>query len=284
MKKFVLLFTLLTMMFLQACTSAQTSANPTPTQAMAPKFADIEINATDFSFESPQVIQDGWVRVTLKNSGAEPHHVQFLKLNDGVTFQQFTEALQQGEGPALSLVSLVGGVGAIAPGLTASALLNLPAGEYVLLCLIPSADQMPHFVKGMIKTIKVEHAANQSPEPQSTLSVNLKDFSFDLPDTLPASEFVMKVTNEGPEFHELNLAKLADGKTKDDVLNYLMNPNGPPPFIPVGGMNGLGVGSYGYLEVALAPGNYIAICNIPSPQAEGHPHFTLGMIKEFTVK
>jgi hypothetical protein len=39
----------------------------------------------------------------------------------------------------------------------------------------------------------------------------------------------------------------------------------------------------GYAEVNLVPGKYVAICNIPSPKAEGHPHFTLGMIKEFTV-
>jgi hypothetical protein len=39
----------------------------------------------------------------------------------------------------------------------------------------------------------------------------------------------------------------------------------------------------GYAEVNLEPGKYVAICNIPSPKAQGHPHFTLGMIKEFSV-
>jgi hypothetical protein len=49
-------------------------------------------------------------------------------------------------------------------------------------------------------------------------------------------------------------------------------------------MNGLGVGASGYVEIDFEPGTYVAICNIPSPKAEGHPHFTLGMLKEFTVE
>jgi hypothetical protein len=68
------------------------------------------------------------------------------------------------------------------------------------------------------------------------------------------------------------------------VLDFLSAPNGPPPFIPVGGMNGLNPGLKGYVEFDFQPGSYVAICNIPSPKAEGHPHFTLGMIKEFSVQ
>jgi hypothetical protein len=49
-------------------------------------------------------------------------------------------------------------------------------------------------------------------------------------------------------------------------------------------MNGLVIGVTGYAELKLVPGMYVAICDIPSPKAKGHPHFTLGMIKQFTVQ
>jgi hypothetical protein len=49
-------------------------------------------------------------------------------------------------------------------------------------------------------------------------------------------------------------------------------------------MNGLDVGLSGYAELELAPGNYVAICNIPSPKGNGAPHFMLGMVQGFTVK
>jgi uncharacterized cupredoxin-like copper-binding protein len=222
----------------------------------------------------------------LTNSGQEPHHVQFLRLNDDVTVEQFQEALKQGEGPALAMTKQIGGVGAIAPTGSAQAVLNLTAGNYVLICFVPSpSDNVPHLAKGMIKTLTVQEASGASAsEPSADLTVRLKDFAFDMPETVPAGSMIIKVVNDGPEPHELNILRLADGKTLEDVAKFLNAPDGPPPFMPVGGINGLDVGLSGYIEFDFQPGTYVAICNIPSPKAEGHPHFTLGMMKEFTVK
>lgn len=263
-------------------TLAKESANE-PANAMP----EIKIDAADYSYTAPEAISGGWVRVILTNSGAEPHHVQFLWLNDGVTVQQFEEALKQGEGPALAMTRQVGGVGAVHPGGSAQAVINLPVGEYVILCFIPSpSDHVAHLAKGMIKSLKVEAARNNSAsEPTASLSVNLKDFMFEMPESLPAGETVVKVVNDGPEPHEFNILRLEDGKTVEDVMKFLSGEaGGPPPFAPIGGMNGLDMGQIGYAELNLTPGTYVAICNIPSPKAEGHPHFTLGMIKEFVVK
>jgi hypothetical protein len=248
--------------------------------------SEMNIDAGDYSYTAPETVQSGWVRVNLTNSGAEPHHVQFMRLNDGVTLQQFEEALKQGEGPAMALVQQVGGVGAIAPTGSAQAILNLTPGEYAILCFIPSpTDQMPHFTKGMIKGLAVlPSTVSTNVEPKADLTVRLKDYSFELPETLPAGEITIQVVNDGPEPHEFNILRLAEGKTSEDVFQFLTAPDGPPPFIPVGGMNGLDLGLSGYLEYNFEPGSYVAICNIPSPKAEGHPHFTLGMIKQFEVK
>jgi len=115
------------------------------------------------------------------------------------------------------------------------------------------------------------------------LTVRLKDYTFDLPEALPVGKTTIKVINDGPEPHELNILRLADGKTAMDVLKFLETPDGPPPFTPVGGMNGLDVGLSGYIEFDFQPGVYAAICNSPSPKVEGRPHFMLGMIKQFAV-
>ncbi|NWG05425.1 MAG: hypothetical protein HXY35_01930 [Chloroflexi bacterium] len=247
---------------------------------------EIKVDAADYSYTAPETVTAGWVRVILTNTGTEPHHVQFLRLNDGVTVQQFEEALKQGEGPALALVKQVGGVGAVHPSGTASAVINLTAGEYVILCFIPSpSDGVGHHAKGMIKPLTVEAGAGAASEPQADLSVNLKDFTFDMPASLPAGKTIIQITNEGPEPHEFNILRLEGSKTVADVLAFLSGEaGGPPPFAPVGGMNGLDVGLSGYAELDLTPGNYLAICNIPSPKGNGAPHFMLGMVKEFTVK
>ena len=246
---------------------------------------EITIDAADYSYSAPEMVSAGWVRVILTNSGTEPHHVQFMRLKDGVSVAQFEEALKQGEGPAMALVQQVGGVGAIAPTMTASAVLNLAEGQYVILCLIPSpGDGAPHFVKGMINSLTVQAAEGAAAgEPSASLAVRLQDYSFEMPAALPAGPLTIQVTNDGPEPHEFNILKLTEGKTVEDVINFLNAGGGPPPFIPVGGMNGLDVGATGYAELNLEAGEYVAICNIPSPKAEGDPHFALGMFKQFSV-
>ncbi len=246
---------------------------------------EISVTAQDYSYIAPVSVRSGWTRVILTNKGTEVHHVQFLRLNDGVTIEQFQAALEQAEGPALAMTKQVGGVGAVAPGMTAQAVINLEPGNYAILCLIPSpSDHVAHHTKGMVKALTVQDASGHGVEPASDLSVNLKDFLFEMPETLGAGPLSVMVSNDGPEAHEFNILKLADGKTLNDVTQFLSGAaGGPPPFTPVGGMNGLEPGAMAYAELNLQPGHYVAICNIPSPKAEGHPHFTLGMIREFTI-
>lgn len=247
---------------------------------------EIMVDAADFAYNMPDRVSEGWTKVTLNNSGDEPHHIQFLRLKDGVTFDQFQDALKQGEGPALNLVEQVGGVGAVHPSGSAQAVLYLTPGDYVVMCFIPSpSDGMPHFTKGMTNTMTVtEDVAFAYDEPTPTMTIRLKDYSFDLPESIPAGQSVIKVINDGPESHEFNILRLEAGKTLADVTAFLNGEiEGPPPFAPVGGMNGLDAGKYGYALLDLQPGNYVAICNIPSPKAAGAPHFMLGMIKEFTI-
>jgi len=256
-----------------------------PLAATTEPVSEMTIDAADYAYTTVDSVSAGWVRVKLTNSGSEPHHVQFFRLNDGVTMEQFQEALKQGEGPALALVKHMGGVGALAPSGSAQAVLDLTAGNYVILCFISlPSDHIPHLAKGMIKTLTVMDSSRSAlTEPTATLTVTMKDFTFDLPESLPVGQSVIKVINEGPEPHEFNLMQLAEGKTAADVVQFLAHPDGPPPFVAIGGINGLEPGSVGYVEFDFKPGNYVAICNIPSPKAEGHQHFSLGMIKEFSV-
>ncbi len=271
---------------LTACgTSQPTTAAPDPADPpKAESMPEIKIDAADFSYASPESVSAGWVRVILTNSGKEPHHVQFLRLNDGVTVDQFETTLKQGEGPAMAMTKQVGGVGAIHPGGTAKSVIDLPAGDYIILCLIPSpSDNTAHHAKGMIKSLKVEAGSSSASEPSAGLTVRLKDFTFDLPESLPVGSLTVKVVNDGPEPHEFNILRLEEGKTLNDVMEFFKGAGGPPPFAPVGGMNGLDAGATGYAELNLEPGIYVAICNIPSPNAQGAPHFMMGMVKQFTA-
>jgi len=218
------------------------------------------------------------------NHGQEPHHAQLLRMNEGVTFEQFATALQDEGEAAIQLTTLTGGPGALSPFKSGEVTLNLTPGQYALACFISGEDGVPHLAKGMLKPITVvAGGAQTSPQPEIAGTVNMRDFTFDMPDTLPPGPVTYKVVNNGPQPHEFNLLKVVPDATVSDVLAWQPDQGTPPPFEAVGGMNGLSQGESDYVTVDLEPGQYVAICNIPDP-ASGIPHAHLGMVHPFTVQ
>lgn len=265
---------LLVAAILSACASLAPAVQP----------AQLTIVAKDFAYELPAQIDAGLTTITLKNEGAEPHHAQFARVNDDVSNEQIMAALQQGPDAALPLVTLPGGPAVIPPGQSTEVTIDLTPGRYIVLCLVPSHDGVPHAAKGMVSMAEVvERGGRAAAAPQADLTVTLHDFSFDLPEQIKAGQQVWKVVNQGPQPHEIALIKLADGKTMDDVMAWMGDPMGPPPFADAGGMQGLSAGSTGYFHVDLTPGAYVALCHIPDPHT-GKAHEELGMVKPFVVQ
>jgi hypothetical protein len=139
----------------------------------------------------------------------------------------------------------------------------------------------------MVKPLTVEAPPVQAKAPEADGVVELKDFSFGLP-PVKSGPVTLSLTNRGPQPHEMQVAKLARGKTLADFTAYLSAsqgkpPTGPPPYQPAGGMGGIGAGHTGYADLDLQPGSYVAYCTIPDP-ADGKPHAAKGMVQPFEVK
>jgi hypothetical protein len=68
--------------------------------------------------------------------------------------------------------------------------------------------------------------------------VNIKatDYAFDAPDTIPAGATTIRLTDAGKELHHVQLLKIAEGKTFEDLAK---EGKGEPPrwAVPVGGPN-----------------------------------------------
>lgn len=243
---------------------------------------EVTVVGRDYAFEAPDEIPAGLTTFTFQNEGEVVHHVQVVRLNDGVTFQQLMEAFMQGEDAAFPLFTPVGGASLIDPGAVGRVTLNLEPGAYALLCLVPDEEGIPHLAHGMARPLAVTGDAAPAPEPQADLTVSMADFQYTMPAEVEAGPQTWKIVNDGPQPHELVLHKLAPDKTADDVLAFIHQPEGPPPFTNAGGMQGLPQGGAGWVHLDLEPGTYVAICYIPDP-ASGAPHLDLGMVKSFTV-
>jgi uncharacterized cupredoxin-like copper-binding protein len=237
------------------------------------------------SFEAPNQVQAGMTTIRWENKGGDVHHAQLVRINDGVTLPQFQAAMQQGADAAFPLVTFVGGPGAVAPGGKGQVTLDLAAGQYLILDLLPGLDGVSHVAKGMsrLMTVTPREAAGHAAEPAADLTVPLKDFHIALPQTVKSGKQTWKIVNEGPLPHEMALIRLKDGKTLADVAAFNAHPSGEPPFEMAGGMQALQAGMAGWVTLDLPPGNYAALCFIPLA-GSAQTHVNAGMVHPFTVQ
>jgi len=278
--------------FLAACggsSQSTGSSGNTQTSTATRPIPAITIKAMDFSFEQPQSVRSGLVDLNLINTGKESHQINIARLNDGVTFDQLKTVLDdKNKGPdaALGLVTLYGGANTIPPGQSQEVILNLPAGQYVSICFIAGADNVPHYMKGMLTQFTVTGSSGKQDEPKADGNIMLQDFSFTLPSSIQSGPLTLKVTNNGPQPHEVTIIKLLQGVSLTKLLQVMNQPNppaGPPPFEDAGGLGAIKPGSSAWLKLNLQPGNYATLCFVPDPKT-GKPHFMSGMSAAFTVK
>jgi hypothetical protein len=115
-----------------------------------------------------------------------------------------------------------------------------------------------------------------------SVTVTATDYSFSVPDTIPAGLTELRLLNRGTEMHHVMLIRLDAGKTMAD-LGAAMKSDGPLPAWAheAGGPNTPGLGGEAIAIVRLAAGRYAMICVIPSK--DGKPHVMKGMAKEIVV-
>lgn len=248
-------------------------------EAPAP-MPEIVIGATDFAYQVPAQIPAGPVRIRMENGGMELHHVTLVRVPEGGSVETLIAELTDAGGP--EGYTFVGGPNAAPPEGASVAEVVLEPGSYALVCLIPSPDLEPHFRKGMVATFEAVAPEGEAVVEASDLTLRLAEYGF-VWDTPPsAGRHRVRIENTGAEIHEAVLARLAPGKTAEDLLNWVTSPEGPPPGEPLGGASFLDPGTWNVTEVDFAPGNYALFCFVLAP--DGAPHFVHGMMQEFEIE
>ena len=146
-----------------------------------------------------------------------------------------------------------------------------------------------------------EVAPTEGSDAAAALEVTATEYAFEgLPETVPVgTEFTF--TNGGKEAHELVLLNIPDDEKRPVEELLALPPEeaqklGPPQGVAVAAPGQDGMVVDGTL-VAEKPGRYVAVCFVPvgttelpeGPPQEGEeqggpPHFTQGMVREFTVE
>ena len=259
--------------------AAQDSDSTTVATATTPNV--VVVKTSDYAFDAPDTVRAGLTTLRLvTNPGQEMHQVGLIRLDSAKTPADLFNAMKS-PGPMPKWAVEVAGVNPPAPGQTAEATLNLAAGNYLLVCFVPSPDGVPHIAKGMSRPLVVAGTAAAAPLP-GDVEIKLTDYAFGLSKPLTAGQHVIRVVNAGQQSHEVMVIRLAPGKTAAQVAAWVEKMEGPPPGEPLSGVAGLGVGQSASFPLTLTPGEYGLICFIPDAK-DGKPHYVHGMVHQFKV-
>ena len=222
-------------------------------------------------FRGPDSVPAGWTTLRLSNESQEPHHMQLIRLPEGMTLEGLFAAFQQPGSPPAGL-KFSGGAGGLFPGGSGLATVNLAPGNYVMVCFIPDDNGAPHAVGGMVKPLIVTAATGPTgAEPQAVATVEVSESGFSLSGSISAGVQTVRVINSGQAPHEAIVGRLAPGLSGSDFLASLQERR-PTTGKLLGGLQAIDGGSTGYFTAVFEPGTYAFL------------EFESGTAQEFTVQ
>jgi uncharacterized cupredoxin-like copper-binding protein len=125
-----------------------------PAGAAAEPSTDLVMELVDYGFELSRPLPAGRSVLRVENAGPQVHEVVLVRLDAGKGPMDFASWGEKMTGPPPGKLS--GGVSGIMPGAHAYVDLDLPPGEYGLICFVPDMkDGKGHYRHGMIKKITV---------------------------------------------------------------------------------------------------------------------------------
>jgi hypothetical protein len=268
-----------------ACGTSDKNAAP-GNGAVAAAPPVVTVHAKDFAFDAPAEITAGVTTFRLVNDGPGFHHMQIVRLDSAKTVDDLIAAMKN-PGPPPAWATFITGPNAPMPGGESNATFDIPAGNYAIICLVDIPDGVPHFTKGMSKALTVKPApagAAVAALPAADITITLQDYAFALSTPITGGKHVLAVKTMPGQPHEVEIFKLAKGKTQADLLKWMGGKmDSPPPLDAV--MAGVAATSTAQdvrFTADFTPGNYLMMCFLPDPK-DGKPHFSKGMVQAFTI-
>lgn len=261
--------------------SVNTSRN-TDTERLPGRVVDV--SAGEFYLRSPDTIPAGLTTFRLSQVGdiltdpekvtkenlapATPdndptrafHMLWIVRLEPGRTVNEWYNASAKGE-PTPWAVDL-GGPASADPPHTSNATLLLEPGNYLLVCHVGSAREdknRSHLLKGMYRALTVipsKKAVASLPVPDVTAHIS-GDGSIQLSGPVREGRQVIRVLNQTRKSHEFITARVARGRTAEEVAVWKRRDGTSRPFESRGGLSDIPPGATRTITGVFERGAYV---------------------------
>jgi len=212
--------------------------------------------------------------------------MQIVRLDSARTVADLVAAFKN-PGPPPAWAAFITGPNAPMPGSESNTTFDIAAGNYAVICLVDLPGGVPHFAKGMVMPLTVKPAAAGAATaalPTADITITLQNYAFALSTPITAGKHVFSVKTQPGQPHEVEIFKLAAGKTKDDLFKWMEGKmDTPPPLEAVlAGVAATKNGVDARFTADFTPGDYLLVCFLPDA-ADGKPHFMKGMVQAIKV-
>jgi hypothetical protein len=243
----------------------------------------VRVVASDYAFDSSRTVPAGLLAFRLVNHGHALHMMTVARLDSGKTATNLLPALLKSSNPPGWSIDL-GGPNAVSPGDSTTAFLVVEPGSYALICWIPDSVGTLHAARGMISALTVSGTTAGAPvEPLPDVVMREDGYHIDMASALKGGTHTVRVDNDGPQEHDIEIVRLLPGKTAAQALDWLDDPaRRAPAGEAIGGVAGIQRWAHGEFSIDLTPGDYVVVCWIPDDK-DSRPHFRHGMMRTFTV-
>jgi len=269
---------------------AALAQDATPAPSALDGYPELDVSITDSGVElSATEVPAGLVRLRVTNNSSDENGAAVLGPGPGETMDDLqaaaaTPTTSEEFPPFFYTATIPGGPGSLLPGVSAEALISVPAGDWVV---FTEGDQDPAFFS------TVDGPDSRTDPPMADSSVDLGDFYFGGLQDVSGGQQLWQVTNSGKQPHMLVLVGVPDGTTGDQVMATMMSEDTGTPAanaltdsdfrsLDTSGVLLISSGQSVWLPVNLDPGTYVALCFVTDPNT-GQPHIMQGMFTVFTI-
>ena len=248
------------------------------------------------ALEFPKTVKAGLVTITLTNSDKAPRSAQIIRVTGDQTVDDVLKIVDAEEATKIpAFMQDGGGLGAVAPGSSASATQVLAPGKWVIWDDEGGDEGPGNSDLGAKGEFTVTGEASDAELPEQDAKVTATDegegkektYDFEF-DGLKAGTNAVRFENTGDELHHALFFPMNKGATIKQVEDFVGSEGesgGPPPidFAKGVGTTVIDGGIAQNISLDLAAGKYAVICFI-SDRAGGKPHAAKGMLKELTIE
>jgi hypothetical protein len=227
-------------------------------------------------------VEGGAVKVDFKNDSKLPYDLQIVGVDGNQTIQQVNKVIEsEGPVPIPTWLHGAGGVGATAPGKSASSTQVLAPGNYYVIASAQTEGEASP--PNANQALKVEGGEGAGELPAADATINAKDYSFTT-NGLKAGKNTVRFANDGKELHHAIAIPLVEGATLAQARRFFQTEKGRPPFKDEGEASTvvLDGGAEQVTDLEFVKGKYALVCFITDRKG-GPPHIAKGMISEVDI-